>query len=274
MLAVELEKATAVEPLGGGRYGATLDPGWAVAGKQHGGYLLVVLARAAVAEAAIGAPAELPHPAAISAHYLTAPDAGPAEVTVEVLRQGRTAAQTRATLVAGGRRCVEALVTCGKLAPSGPPYWSDLPAPELPPERDCVAAPASDPRFTVPIFAEVDVRLDPATAGFAVDRPAMAGEIRGYARMAPTPPDPYAVLVALDILPPAPFDLGLTGSWVPTMELTAYLRALPADGPLTVRQRARLVTDSRVDEDCHVWDSTGALVGSATQLAALRLPQP
>src|SRR6185312_7058924 len=147
VLAVELEKATAVEPLGGGRYGATLDPGWAVAGKQHGGYLLVVLARAAVAEAAIGAPAELPHPAAISAHYL--------------------------------------------------------------------AAPATGPRFTVPIFAEVDVRLDPATAGFAVDRPAMAGEIRGYARMAPTPPDPYAVLVALDILPPAPFDLGLTGSWVP-----------------------------------------------------------
>jgi len=155
-----------------------------------------------------------------------------------------------------------------------PPYWSDVPVPELPSEQDCLAAPASDPRFTVPIFAEVDVRLDPATAGFAVDRPAMAGEIRGYARMAPTPPDPYAVLVALDILPPAPFDLGLTGSWVPTMELTAYLRALPADGPLRVRQRARLVADSRVDEDCHVWDSTGALVGSATQLAALRLPQP
>ena len=112
-------------------------------------------------------------------------------------------------------------------------------------------APASDPRFTVPIFAEVQVRLDPATAGFAVDRPAMAGEVRGYARMAPTPPDPYAVLVALDILPPATFDLGLVGSWVPTMELTAYLRALPADGPLRVRQRARLVAAGRVDEDCH-----------------------
>jgi len=274
VLAVELGKASAVEPLGGGRYGAMLDPGWAIGSKQHGGYLLVVLAKAAVAEAAIGAPAELLHPAAISAHYLAAPDSGPAEVTVQVLRQGRTASQARATLVAGGRRCVEALVTCGELAPSGPPYWSDVPVPELPPEQDCVAAPASDPRFTVPIFAEVEVRLDPATAGFAVDRPAMAGEVRGYARMAPTPPDPYAVLVALDILPPATFDLGLTGSWVPTMELTAYLRALPADGPLRVRQRARLVADSRVDEDCQVWDSTGALVGSATQLAALRLPQP
>jgi len=217
VLAVELGKATEIEPLGGGRYGATIDPGWAIGTKPHGGYLLAMLARAAVAEAAIGAPAELPDPAAVSAHYLSAPDPGPVEIAVDVLRRGRTASQARATLVAGGRRCVEALVTCGRLVPSGPPYWSDVPVPELPPEQDCVAAPASDPRFTVPIFAEVDVRLDPATAGFAVDRPAMAGEVRGYARMAATPPDPYAVLVALDILPPATFDLGLTGSWVPTM---------------------------------------------------------
>jgi hypothetical protein len=273
VLAVELGKASTVESLGSGRYGATLDPGWVIGTKPHGGYLLTLMTRAAVAEAAIGAPAELPHPAAVSAHYLYAPDPGPAEVTVEVLRQGRTASQARATLFAGGRRCVEALVTCGRLAPSGPPYWTGVPVPELPPEQDCPVVPASDPRFTVPVFSEVEVRLAPATAGFAVDRPTMAGEIRGWARIAPTPPDPYAVLVALDILPPAPFDLGLTGAWVPTMELTAYLRALPADGPLRVRQRARLVTDSRVDEDCHVWDSTGALVGSATQLAAVRLPQ-
>jgi hypothetical protein len=273
VLVVELGKASAVESLGGGRYGAVLDPGWAVGAKPNGGYLLAVLARAAVAEAAIGATADLPHPAAVSAHFLAAPDPGPAEVTVEVLRRGRSASQARATLVAGGRRCVDALVTCGRLEPAGVPYWSAVETPQLPPEEDCVPAPATDPRFTVPIFAEVQVRVDPATAGFAMDRPAMAGEIRGYARMAPTPPDPYAVLVALDILPPATFDLGLLGSWVPTMELTAYLRALPADGPLRVRQRARLVAVDRVDEDCQVWDSTGALVGSATQLAAVRLPQ-
>jgi len=272
VLAVELGKASAVESLGGGRYGATLDPGWVIGSKPHGGYLLAVLTRAAVAEAAIGAAADLPDPAAVSAHYLSAPDPGPAEITVEVLRQGRTASQARATLYAGGRRCVEALVTCGKLAPSAPAWWAGVTVPDLPPEQDCPPLPASDPRFTVPVFGEVEVRLDPATAGFGADRPAMAGEIRGWARMAPTPPDPYAVLVALDILPPAPFDLGLTGAWVPTMELTAYLRALPADGPLRVRQRARVVADGRVDEDCHVWDSTGALVGSATQLAAVRLP--
>jgi Thioesterase-like superfamily len=270
--AVELGKASQVEPLGGGRYAATLDPGWAIGSKPNGGYLLSVLARAAVAEAAIGAAAPLPHPAAVSAHFLAAPDPGPAEVLVEVLRRGRSASQVRATLVAGGRRCVEALVTCGRLDPPAP-YFSSVEPVELPPEEDCLPAPANDPRFTVPIFAEVQVRLDPATAGFATGTPALAGEIRGWARMAATPPDPYAVLVALDILPPATFDLGLVGSWVPTMELTAYLRALPADGPLRVRQRARLVARDRVDEDCHVWDAAGALVGSATQLAAVRLPQ-
>jgi Thioesterase-like superfamily len=282
---VELAKASAVEPLGDGRYGAALDPGWAIGTKPNGGYLLGIMARAAAAEAAVGAitvPADrrndqetidLPHPAAVSAHFLAAPDAGPAEVTVEVLRHGRSASQTRATLSAGGKRCVEALITCGRLGPSGPPYWSDVPVPDLPPEADCVPAPNQSRHVPVPIFDEVELRVDPATAGFATGRPAMAGELRGWVRMSSAAADPFAVLVALDILPPATFDLGLLGSWVPTMAFSAYLRALPAPGPLRVRQRARLVADGRVDEDCDVWDSTGALVGSATQLAALRLPE-
>jgi hypothetical protein len=269
---VELAKASAVEPLGDGRYGAVLDPGWSIGTKPNGGYLLTVLARAAVAGAAVGAIADLPHPAAVSAHFLAAPDPGPAEVAVEVLRHGRSASQVRATLFAGGIRCVEALVTCGRLKPAAAPYWSSVPLPDFPAEADCVPAPNEDARFPVPMFDEVELRADPATAGFATGRPAMAGEIRGYVRASPAPPDPYAVLIALDALPPATFDLGLLGSWVPTMELTAYLRALPAPGPLRVRQRARLVADGRVDEDCDAWDATGALVGSATQLAALRLP--
>ena len=269
---MELTKASAVEDLGGGRYGAMLDPGWAIGTKPNGGYLLTVLARAAVAGAAVDPVADLPHPAAVSAHFLAAPDPGPAEVAVEVLRHGRSASQVRASLFAGGKRCGEALVTCGRLSPAAEPYWSSVPVPDFPAEADCVPAPAADPRFSVPMFSEVELRADPATAGFATGTPAMAGEIRAYVRASTAPPDPYAVLIALDALPPATFDLGLVGSWVPTMELTAYVRALPAPGPLRVRQRARLVADGRVDEDCDVWDANGALVGSATQLAALRLP--
>ena len=49
--------------------------------------------------------------------------------------------------------------------------------------------------------------------------------------------------------------------------------AVTAPGPLQVRQWARLVGADRVDEECDVWDSTGALVASAFQLAAVRLPE-
>lgn len=278
--------ATAVKPVGKGRYAVELDPGWRIGTKPNGGYLLAVLARAAVEAVGVARPtdhahsagpdgppeADHPHPAAVSAHFLTAPDPGPAVVAVEVLRRGRSAAQARATLLAGGVRCVEALVTCGRLARAGTPYWSGVLPPDMPPEEACFPVPPADPRFPVPMFDEVALRIDPASAGFAIGRPAGLAELRGWVRVSPDPPEEYALLVAADCLPPATFDLGLTGSWVPTLELTAYLRALPAPGPLQVRQRARLVADGRVDEECDVWDSTGALVASAHQLAAIRLP--
>jgi len=269
----QLKVATAVKPTGEGRYEVVLDPHWRIGTKPNGGYLLAVLARAAVQAAGAAGP-DHPHPAAISAHYMAAPGAGPAEVEVEVLRRGRSATQLRATLHAAGTRCVEALVTCGQLPPAGgPAYWSGVDPPDLPPEEACFPVPADDPRFPVPLFSEVALRVDPTSAGFAVGRPAGKGEIRGWARISPEPPDPHALLVAVDCLPPATFDLGLAGSWVPTVELTAYVRALPAPGPLQVRQRARLVAYDRVDEECDVWDSTGALVATGHQLAAVRLPE-
>ena len=66
-------------------------------------------------------------------------------------------------------------------------------------------------------------------------------------------------------------ELGSRG-WVPTLELTTYLRALPVPGPWRIRQRAHLVRHGLVDETCHVWDTDGHLVGQATQLAAVRFP--
>jgi len=59
--------------------------------------------------------------------------------------------------------------------------------------------------------------------------------------------------------------------WVPTLELTAYIRALPAPGPLRIQQRAQLIDAQKVDEVCLVWDSTGRLAAQATQLAGIRL---
>jgi hypothetical protein len=55
------------------------------------------------------------------------------------------------------------------------------------------------------------------------------------------------------------------------VELTVYVRALPAPGPVRVLQRVHLIDGQRADEECVVWDQAGRLVAQARQLAAIRL---
>lgn len=250
-------------------YDVELDPQWTIAGKPNGGYLLAVLARAAVHAAG----STHPHPLAVSAHYLHAPEPRGAAVEVDVLRRGRSASQLRVRLRQDERTCVEALLTLGLLGTTAP-WWGGEAAPALPPPEDCVLLPSTPPGagYTVPILDVLALRLDPETVGWAVGRPSGRGELRGWAtHVDGLAWDEISLLTAVDAFPPATFDLGSTG-WVPTLELTAYVRALPAPGPLVIRQRARLVQDGRVDEACDVWDSRGALVAQATQLASIRVP--
>ena len=101
--------------------------------------------------------------------------------------------------------------------------------------------------------------------------PTGRGELHGWLELHDDEAfDPFSLVFAVDAFPPATFDVEVTG-WVPTLELTAYVRALPAPGPVRVLQKATLVDGGRVDEVCYVWDSTGRLVAQGTQLAAIRL---
>jgi hypothetical protein len=56
------------------------------------------------------------------------------------------------------------------------------------------------------------------------------------------------------------------------LDLTVYVRARPAPGPLQLRMRTQLIQDGFADEVCAGWDSAGRLVLQSSQLAALRLP--
>ena len=79
-------------------------------------------------------------------------------------------------------------------------------------------------------------------------------------------PDPLALLMTVDALPPVTFDLGMPG-WAPTLELTAHVRAHPAPGWLKVRHATRNMAGGMFEEDCEVWDSAGRLVAQSRQLA-------
>jgi len=268
------DRATAVRTRPDGFvHDADVDPEWTIGSHPNGGYLLAMLARAAVASAAAVEGLAHPHPLTASAHYLSAPVAGPAEIRAEVLRRGKRMSQVRSRLLQDGAARVEAVFTLGRLDPNAEPWWDDVPVPaDTTPEARCSRSMSTGPGgIDLPIMSHVDMRLDPAVTGFAVGEPRGRGEVRGFVRFADgRPPDPLSLLLAVDILPPATFDLGTTG-WVPTFELTAYVRRVPAPGPLLVRHRARLVESDIVDEACDVWDSRGRVVAQATQLAGVRV---
>jgi hypothetical protein len=243
----------------------SLDPGWAVGDRPHGGYLLSTVVAQALDEGH-------PHPMAVSAHYLSSPTGGAADVEVERLRTGRRVASSRVRLSQGGTIRVEALVTSGRYDASAEPFWSAGGPPELPPLEDCPRAPAvRRDGLRIGFLEHVEMRMDPDTVGYASGSPQGCGENRAWLRRDDgSGPSVLDLLVFADALPPVTFDLGLTG-WVPTVELTALVRGLPAPGWVRAVQRARLLQDGWLDEECEVWDSAGRLVAQARQLAGYRV---
>lgn len=259
--------ATALVPRSEGVFAGTVDPGWTIAGRPNGGYLLAMLGRAA---ALIGAH---PHVIAASAHYVRPPEPGPVEVAADVLRAGRSASQLRTRMTQAGQTCIEALITTSTLAADTVPYWAGgVPAPGTARFAESVRLPATAPTgMPVAIMEQVDLRIEPRSLGFARGAPSGRGELYGWLALLDDEPfDPVSLTYAADAFPPATFDIEPSG-WVPTLELTVYVRALPAAGPVRVLHRAQLVDADRVDETCWVWDATGRLVAHGTQLAGIRL---
>jgi hypothetical protein len=250
-----------------GRFSAEVDPEWTIRGKPNGGYLLAMLGRASTSETAHA------HVIAASAHYLHAPEPGSVSIQVTPLRAGRSATQVRAVMSQDGAPCVESLLTLSRLDPAGTPFWTEgLPAVNQIPYEEAIPLVARTPDGgRVAILDQIEVRLEPESAGFTKGAPRGRGELRGWLGLpAGEPFDPSSLLFAVDAYPPATFDIEFSG-WVPTLELTVYVRALPARGPVRVLQRAHLIDAQRVDEACFVWDSGGRLVAQSTQLAGIRL---
>ncbi|TDD40798.1 thioesterase family protein [Nonomuraea terrae] len=256
-------EATAVTRRGHA-YETALDPQWTVAGKPHGGYLLATMTRAACHSAG----PRHPQPATVTAAFLTAPTPGPADIHIDHLRTGHGTTQTRARLTQNDTLHVEALITLEHLTHDGP-TWSGLEPVHLPAEHRCPRTPPREPGGTtpVPLMEVIEQRLDPLS-----DTPSHRGFIAGWQRLADgTDWDPLSLLVALDLVPSVTYDLGLPDRTT-TIQFSAYIRRIPAPGPLRFSMHASDITNARMDETTYLWDSEDRLVAQATQLAAIRTP--
>jgi acyl-CoA thioesterase len=258
------DEATAIWPAGEGRYRVVPDDRFAIAGAVNGGVLLASMLRAVLDSS------PHPDPVATSAHFLRAPRPEPAHVEVDWLKQGKVTATARATLIQDGRPVLETTVTTGALgdpAGAGGLSWTGQP-PRLPPIEECHGLEdGAGPRPFSGFAKQVDVRLDPATSGWARGEPGGTPQMRGYFQLREDrDPDAYLLALAVDSMPPVVFGLAVTG-WSPTVELTWYMRAVPAPGVLRIAARSRLVSGGWFDEEAEVWDSAGRLVAQSRQLA-------
>jgi acyl-CoA thioesterase len=259
------DAATAVSTAEGGGLIADLDPGWDVGGGiLNGGYLLAVAARAAVRDS------PHPHPVAVSASYLRAPAAGVTPLSVVPGPAGRTLAHSLVTLGDAGNPALTVQATTATLDDAPSAY--SLPMPDVAPVEDCFSLAEhrhlAPPGVQVPgLSLRVDTRVDPATAGWALGQPSAEPVLRAWLRFADDrEPDPLALVLFADALPPTSFALGNFG-WAPTVQLQVLVRALPAPGWCLVEARSEEVAGGWVDEDYRIWDSTGRLVAQSRQLA-------
>jgi acyl-CoA thioesterase len=276
------DEATAVTRVGDGRYDMHPDPRFApessrgdIQSAVNGGVLIAAMLRA------VFDTSPHPHPVATSAHFLRVPSIAPASVDVSWLKHGKTTAVARVSLSQNDVPMIEAMVATGALADGSGPApgpggddlgtvvagtpeslsWTGRP-PDLPPPDECVEVAAAGG-----LRGQVDLRLDPATAGWLHRAPAGVPEMRAYFRMRDgREPDAYLLAFAVDATPPVVFGLGAFG-WAPTVELTWHMRAVPAPGLLRVAARCRHVSGGWFDEEAEVWDSAGRLVAQSRQLA-------
>jgi Thioesterase-like superfamily len=255
-------------------FGASVHPLWAVGDKANGGYLLALLGRAArvTARRHGGRDWEV---LSSSVTYLRAPQSGHAIVRTTLLRSGRTAAHVRAVLAQGEDDIVDAVFVLGDLSEDAVVRYDGTLPFRAPDPEDCVRLTPQIPNGVyVGIMDVLDLRLDPATLPFAAGLPPAGtpAELRGWTRFADgRPADALSVLFLADAIPPATLMIGSTG-WVPTLQMSAYVRVRPAPGWLGIRMTAGLVAGGMVDETCVLWDSRGRMVGQSTQLARLRFP--
>ncbi|OIN80310.1 thioesterase family protein [Mycobacterium malmoense] len=265
--------AMTLREAGPGVYEGELDKHWTIGPKVHGGAMLALCANAArTAHGGQGLQPAL-QPVAVSASFLWAPDPGAVRLVTSIRKRGRRISVVDVELTQGDRTAVHAVVNLGEpehFPPGGraAPLLSanpvlDLMAPE-PPDDVAPIGPGHPLAGLVHLGEGCDVRPVLSTMGLSANgRPPV---IQMWARPRGVAPDALFALMCGDLSAPVTFAVDRTG-WAPTIQLTAFLRGLPADGWLRIIATCMEIGHDWFDEDHIVVDSLGRLVVQARQLA-------
>ena len=183
-------------------------------------------------------------------------------------KRGRRVSLIDVELTQGDRTAVRAAVTMGEPEHHVPPLLSVNPVvplmpPEPPPGLEPIG-PGHPMAAVVNLAHGCDIRpslttLQPRTDG----GPPV---IEYWVRPKGVAPDPLFALLCGDVSAPVTFGVNRFG-WAPTVQLTAFLRTLPADGWLRIVCTTVQIGQDWFDEDHIVVDCEGHIVVQSRQLA-------
>jgi len=274
--------AMALRPAPGrpGEFDGNLNEHWTIGPKIHGGVMVALCAKAA-REAYRAQGGAGVHPVAVSANFLSAPDPGPVLLVTTVRKKGRRIGLVDVELIAGQRACVHAVVTLAELEQAAEPLLADNPvtalmSPEPPADVPVIGPghPGADINNLArgcdihPVVTGPDATGPDAIGPDGIGPDGIGLAFKIWVRPKGDVVDELFALMCGDISMPVPYALGRRG-WAPTVQLTAYLRGLPAPGWLRVLCTATLIGQDFFDEDHTVVDSAGRIVVQTRQLALL-----
>jgi acyl-CoA thioesterase len=270
----DLALATAVTPLGEGRYACHLDASWSALAGINGGILLAILSR--VVEAEVGEGRTL---RTLQVQFMRPPKATDAEVQIELLRTGARATNARVRMVQGDRVILEGLATAMTGGLREIARWSP-PAPEVAPADDVASPTMDDPRM--PAIAErmtYSPRIGPAPLSGTPLEPGEPARTGGWLRLKGDQRiDAAALAFFADAWWPAALGPIDVMAFNPTVDLTFHLRtSLPPEGldpqPILLDIRTEASLEGLVEEDVRLFTADGTLLAQSRQLAITLTPE-
>jgi hypothetical protein len=247
-----------------GTFDGELNEHWTIGSKVHGGAMLALSANAA--RTAIGVPGV--EPIAVSGNFLWAPDPGPLRLVATVRKRGRRVSLVDVELNQGDRSAVRATITLAVPEADAAPLLSVNPVvplmtPEPPPGLEPIG-PGHPMADIVHLAHGCDIR--PSLTTMAPRSDGGPPVIEYWVRPRDGSPDVLFALLCGDLSAPVTFGVNRFG-WAPTVQLTAYLRGIPADGWLRVLCTTMQIGQEWFDEDHVVVDSAGRIIVQTRQLA-------
>ncbi|CAD7849097.1 MAG: TesB-like acyl-CoA thioesterase 3 [Olavius algarvensis Delta 4 endosymbiont] len=247
---------------GAGRFQAAVSDRWSINETPDGGYLMALLAGAALETSPKNGLSIL------TANFIARSQPGPAEIVAEPMGASRRFDRWQVSLFQEGAEKIRSMVTLSDATADPTDARYEKTAPALVPPGDCVQF-GQMPGYT--LFDNMDVLLDPDCAGWTTGKLGDRSELRGWIKFKDDRTfDASALLLVADAFPPPVFVTQGMVAWVPTLEMSVNIRNRPQTRWLKCVFRTRFLNGGMVEEDGEIWDEAGELAAISRQVAQYR----